>query len=96
VRPDGFESSDEGVLRGRVLTTTYTGAHVEAEIAIPSAHGGDRRLVVHLPPSRGYDVGEQLGFRLDPDFASVVRNACQTLGFGSPVAAGGSSPISIE
>ena len=90
VRPDGFEASDEGTLRGRILSTVYTGAHVEADVAIPSAHGGDRKLVIHLPPSRGYHVGEELSFRLDPDFASVVRNACQTLGFGSPLAASGS------
>ncbi len=84
VRPDGFEACDEGYLRGRIVSTVYTGAHVEAEVAIPSAHGGDRKLVVHLPPSRNYEVGEELAFRLVPEFASVVRNSCQALDFSSP------------
>ena len=90
VRPDGFTtcSESEGMLHGTVLSTTYTGAHVEAEIAIPSAHGGKRHLIVHLPPSRPYELGEKLSFQLLPEFASVVRNACSTLGFSSPVAVG--------
>lgn len=90
VRPDGFEQcgESEGVLRGRILATTYAGARVEAEVAIPSDHGGDRHLVVHLPPSRHYEAGQELSFRLVPEFASVVRNACATLDFSLPPAAG--------
>ena len=96
VRPDGFEPSEEGYLRGRLLSTAYTGAHVEAEVAIPSAHGGDRKLVVHLPPSRHYEVGEELAFRLVPEFASVVRNSCQTLGFASSVAPDPAPPAPVD
>ncbi len=87
VRPDGFGPHPTGNLRGRILSTCYTGSHVEAEVAIPSAQGGERHLLVHLPPSRGYEIGEEIAFTLDPDFASVVRNACQTFGIGSPAAA---------
>jgi iron(III) transport system ATP-binding protein len=83
VRPDGFESCDTGTLEGTILSTTYTGAQVEAEVSVPSAHGGHRKLVVHLPPSRPYEIGESLRFRVVPEFASVVRNACHTLGFGA-------------
>jgi iron(III) transport system ATP-binding protein len=83
VRPDGFEASELGGLRGRILSATYTGAHVEAEVGIPTAMGGERRLLIHLAPSRHWEVGEEIQLRLDPDFASVVRNACQTLGFSS-------------
>ncbi|MEX1256297.1 MAG: ABC transporter ATP-binding protein [Gemmatimonadota bacterium] len=81
VRPDGFAECEEqeGILRGRVVSTTYTGAQIEAEIAVPSAHGGDRHLIVHLPPTRTYEPGEFLSFALVPDFASVVRNSCSTL-----------------
>ena len=87
VRPDGFAACEESesVLRGTLLSTTYAGDHVEAEMAVPSAHGGERHLVVHLPPSRHYREGERLSFRLLPEFASVVRNACSALGF-TPVA----------
>lgn len=89
VRPDGFMTCPEveGILHGTIISATYTGAHVEAEVAIPSAHGGDRVLIVHLPPSRSYHPGEAISFRLVPEFASVVRNACSTLELSSPVAA---------
>ncbi len=101
VRPDGFLPGEGGPLRGRVLSTTFTGAQVEAMVAIPSAMGGERRLVVHLPPQAGYAPGDEVAFRLDSDYASVVRNSCQLPGSplaGSPVAAAmagdasGSSP----
>jgi len=85
VRPDGFESCMEGTLKGTILSTTYTGAQVEAEVGVPSAHGGVRKLVVHLPPSRHYEIGEELHLRLVHEFASVVRNACQSMGFTSNV-----------
>ena len=93
VRPDGFETcrEPEGVLHGRIISTTYTGARIEAEVAMPSDHGGDRHLVVHLSPSRHYEVGERLSFRLVPEFASVVRNSCATLRFSTPVAGAGNS-----
>ncbi|MEX2528324.1 MAG: ABC transporter ATP-binding protein [Gemmatimonadota bacterium] len=87
VRPDGFAPTEVGqMLSGTILCTTYTGAHVEAEIGIPSESGGQRTLLVHLPPTRHYQVGETLGFRLLPEFASIVRNACQVLGFTPPAA----------
>ncbi|TVP47314.1 MAG: ABC transporter ATP-binding protein [Gemmatimonadales bacterium] len=92
VRPDGFVPSENGQLRGRVLATTFTGAQIEAEVAIPSALGGDRRLVVHLPPSAGLVPGDQVAFRLDPDYASVVRNSCQVMDRGAG-ASGMTSPV---
>jgi iron(III) transport system ATP-binding protein len=91
VRPDGFEACAEGTLVGSILSTTYTGAQVEAEVAVPAVQGGTRKLVVHLPPSRHYAAGQELRFRLVPEFASVVRNSCQTMGFGSPLV-GGAQP----
>lgn len=101
VRPDGFAACDGGTLRGRVVSAVYTGAHVETEVAIPSAQGGERKLLVHLPPTRSYHPGEELHLRLDPDFASVVRNACQTLGFspampGAGPGKGGAGPSAEE
>ncbi len=87
VRPDGFLSGEGGHLRGRVLSTTFTGAQVEAEVAIPSALGGERKLIVHLPPQAGHAPGDAVALRLDSDYASVVRNSCQPFGVGSPLAA---------
>lgn len=98
VRPDGFAPcpEEDAELRGPILSTTYAGAHFEAEVGIPSAHGGVRNLVVHLPPSRSYEVGEALSFRLVPEFASVVRNACSTLGFSSPLAQSPAASVMVD
>lgn len=85
VRPDGFQPSEPGVLQGTLVSACYTGPHVEAEVSIPRATGGERRILVHLPASRSYEPGQALGLSLVPDFASVVRNACDTLGFRPPV-----------
>jgi iron(III) transport system ATP-binding protein len=79
VRPDGFLPTEGGSLAGTVLSTTFTGAQVEAEVQVPSALGGDRRLLVHLPPSAGFAPGDAVRLRLDPEYASVVRNSCQTM-----------------
>ena len=81
VRPDGFRPDEPGTLRGTLISACYTGPHVEAEIAVPRAGGGNRNLLVHLPPGRDWHPGEPVGLSLVPDFASVVRNACDTLGF---------------
>ncbi len=98
VRPDGFVPcpEEDATLRGSILSTTYAGVHFEAEVGIPSAHGGVRNLVVHLPPSRSYEVGEALSFRLVPEFASVVRNACSTLGFSSPFAQSPAASVMVD
>lgn len=77
VRPDGFILQEGGQLRGQVESILFTGAHLEAEVLVPSALGGFRKLLVHLPPSGNFRPGDPLAFRLNPDYASVVRNACQ-------------------
>ena len=94
VRPDGFRPDEPGTLRGTLISACYTGPHVEAEVAVPRAGGGNRNLLVHLPPGRDWHPGEPVGLSLVPDFASVVRNACDTLGFPGAGARGGlaSSP----
>ena len=92
VRPDGFRPDDPGTLRGTLISACYTGPNVEAEIAVPRAGGGERNLLVHLPPGRTWLPGEAIGLSLVPDFASVVRNACDTLGFQSP-ASGAQVPL---
>lgn len=83
VRPDAFRQAEVGTLRGTLVSACYTGPHVEAEVAVDRAGGGERRILVHLPPTRSYAPGDPLGLELVPDFVSVVRNACDTLGFGT-------------
>jgi len=87
VRPDGFRpcGKEDGVLRGEIQSMTYVGDHFEAEVTIPSVHGGNRTLLVHLPPSESYRNGEELFLRIIPDFASIVRNSCSPLALTSPL-----------
>ncbi len=95
VRPDAFQACDDGVLTGEILATKYTGAHVEATVAIETENEERTRLVVHLPATRSYVVGEPVCLKIVSEFASVVRNSCQTLGFSSP-AAGEGEPAESE
>jgi iron(III) transport system ATP-binding protein len=93
VRPDGFLLQEGGQLKGTLESVIFTGAQLEAEVSVPSALGGHRRLLVHLPPSGRFSTGDTLAFRLNPDYASVVRNACQVfVEEGEIVAGAGASP----
>ncbi len=81
VRPEGFAITQEGGMPATVLSTIYTGSVVEAVVEVPTLAGGTRELTVHLPTHEKCSVGDRLGLRLVPDYASVVRNACEGLGF---------------
>ena len=81
VRPEGFEPSGDGPLQGEIRATTYAGNTIEAIVAVPTPGGGHRTITVHLPPNRPFTAGDSLSLSLVPDYASVVRNACETLGF---------------
>ncbi|HLS88994.1 MAG TPA: ABC transporter ATP-binding protein [Sphingobacteriaceae bacterium] len=77
VRPDGFQPAGDGPLRGCVVSTTYAGNNIEAVIEMTTLHGRPRRVVAHLSPGTPVAVGQQVAFRLEPEFVSVVRNACE-------------------
>ena len=81
VRPEGFTPSEHGPLRGSITSTTYTGSAVEAEVRLPTQDGGFRAITVHLPTTESYGPGDDIRLSLVPDYASVVRNSCQLLGF---------------
>jgi iron(III) transport system ATP-binding protein len=81
VRPEGFEPSEHGMLQGKITSTTFTGSNVEAEVEIPTSDGGQRTLTVHLPTNQPYSAGDGIRLTLAPDYASVVRNSCEALGF---------------
>ncbi len=81
VRPEGFEPSEHGMLHGKITSTTFTGSNVEAEVEIPTSAGGHRALTVHLPTNQPYSAGDRVRLTLDSDYASVVRNSCEALGF---------------
>ena len=82
VRPEGFEARADGPLAGRVLSTVYTGTNIEAVVSVPRQGEGERQLTVHLPTHGSYESGDEVRLQLDPDYASVVRNACDVLDFG--------------
>ncbi len=81
VRPEGFAPAEEGRLQGSVTSTTYTGSSVEAEVQLPTKAGGHRAITVHLPTTESYVPGDEIRLAIVPDYASVVRNSCQLLGF---------------
>ncbi|MEX2356636.1 MAG: ABC transporter ATP-binding protein [Thermaerobacterales bacterium] len=77
VRPDSFQPSIDGDLRGRVVRATYAGNTVETIVDMETLDGSCQRVVVHLNPGRHYRPDEAMTFHLLPEFVSVVRNACQ-------------------
>jgi iron(III) transport system ATP-binding protein len=81
VRPEGFTPSEHGQLKGSVTSTVYTGSAVEAEVELPTQAGGHRIITVHLPTTESYGPGDPIRLALVSDYASVVRNSCQLLGF---------------
>ena len=83
VRPEGFEPVEHGSLAGTITATSYTGSNVEAVVEVPATKGGVRKLTVHLPTNRSYPVGSAVSLALVPDYASVVRNSCELLGFSA-------------
>ncbi len=83
VRPEGFEPVEHGSLAGTITATSYTGSNVEAVVEVPTTKGGMRKLTVHLPTNRSYPVGSDVSLALVPDYASVVRNSCELLGFSA-------------
>ena len=83
VRPEGFEPVEQGTLRGTITATSYTGSNIEAIVAVPTTDGGVRNLTVHLPTNRKYPVGSEVALALAADYASVVRNSCELLGFSA-------------
>ncbi|SVB11033.1 uncharacterized protein METZ01_LOCUS163887 [marine metagenome] len=84
VRPEGFELSEDGALKGAITSTTYTGNNIEAEVEVPTEAGGQRALTVHLPTNQAYTCGDRVSLALVSDYASIVRNSCQTLSLNSP------------
>jgi len=86
VRPEGFTPSEHGLFRGSVTSTTYTGSAVEVEVQLPTEAGGHRVITVHLPTTESYSTGDEIRLAIVPDYASVVRNSCQLLGFSPQLA----------
>ncbi len=74
VRPEGFEAAEHGELRGRIRSTIYTGAVLEAEVEVPTLEGELRTLVAHLPPHGEHAPDQEVRLRIVSDYASVVRN----------------------
>ena len=84
VRPEGFELSENGVLKGVITSTTYTGSTVEAEVKVPTEAGGQRSLTVRLPTNQAYTCGDPVRLALVSDYASIVRNSCQAFNLNPP------------
>ena len=86
MRAEALKTDEHGLLRGSVTSMTYTGSAVEAEVQLPTKAGGHRKITVHLPTTESYDPGDEIRLAIVPDYASVVRNSCQLLGFSPRLA----------
>ena len=94
--PEGFEAHEHGALSGTIRSMVYTGSVVEAGVEIPTVQGGERSLTVHLPTHRSFQLGDPIRLNLVSEYASIVRNACEVLGFKSPAVPIDDDPLAVS
>jgi iron(III) transport system ATP-binding protein len=72
VRPDSFEKDNLGSIEGIVTQFTYTGESNDAIIKVYRSNE-EIRLLVHLHPEEEIHIGDQLRFKVLPDFVAVMK-----------------------
>ncbi len=74
VRADSLELDAEGPVRGRIKETTYTGRSIDAVVEVELAEGRTADLMVHAHPEQVVECGDEVRFRVLPDFVAVIAD----------------------
>lgn len=74
IRPESFEIDPEGPLHAKVIQIAYGGQYVTLVVEMLSEPGRGRRLTIHAHPNMRIDLGEELRFRVIPDFVTVIED----------------------
>jgi iron(III) transport system ATP-binding protein len=74
IRPESFEIDPEGPFLARVLEIRYGGHHTILEVELLEEIGRGQRLRIHAHPNRRIDIGENIRFRVIPDFVTVIED----------------------
>ncbi|MEK6710416.1 MAG: ABC transporter ATP-binding protein [Nitrospinota bacterium] len=75
IRPESFEIDPEGPFHARVARLAYGGQYITLVVEVLGELGRGQRLTIHAHPNLRVDVGEEIRFRVIPDFVTVIEDA---------------------
>ena len=74
IRPESFEIDPKGPFGGEIRTIRYAGQTILLEVEIIDEIGKGHRLKMRVHPNLRVDVGEEIRFRIMPDFVTVIED----------------------
>ena len=74
IRPESFEIDSNGPFGAKVCTIRYMGQSILLEVEIVGEIGQGHRLKMRVHPNLRVDVGEEIQFRIMPDFVTVIED----------------------
>ena len=74
VRPESFEIDPDGPFGAKICTIRYVGQSTLLEVEIIGEIGKGHRLKMRVHPNLRVDVGEEIRFRIMPDFVTVIED----------------------
>ncbi len=74
IRPESFEIDPNGPFRAKIRSIRYAGQSALLEVEIIAEIGKGHRLKMRVHPNARLDVGEELRFRIMPDFVTVIED----------------------
>jgi iron(III) transport system ATP-binding protein len=74
IRPESFALDPEGPFRARVSRIAYGGQYITLVVDLLQEPGLGQRLTIHAHPNLRVDVGEEIRFRVIPDFVTVIED----------------------
>ena len=74
IRPESFEIDPSGPFLGKICNIRYAGQSMLLEVEIIDEIGKGHRLKMRVHPNLRVDVGEEIRFRIMPDFVTVIED----------------------
>lgn len=74
IRPESFEIDPRGPFLGKICNIRYAGQSMLLEVEIIDEIGKGHRLKMRVHPNLRVDVGEEIRFRIMPDFVTVIED----------------------
>lgn len=74
IRPESFEIDPNGPFEGEIRSIRYAGQSALLEVEMTGEIGRGHRLKMRVHPNLRADVGEEIRFRVMPDFVTVIED----------------------
>ncbi|MBI2177694.1 MAG: ABC transporter ATP-binding protein [Candidatus Tectomicrobia bacterium] len=75
IRPESFEIDPAGPFHARVAQIAYGGQYITLVVELLGELGRGQRLTIHAHPNLRVDLGEEIHFRVIPDFVTVIEDS---------------------